>query len=614
MYRVLQIGLAVTIVTILALIAAPKFLSSSFIKQQIEAQLSEMLGRSVFLNGNSSVSIRPYLGVSYRDVTVLQADGNPDTPLVSVEGLRAKLGLFSAFWGNPQIVKLQLVRPRFNLRIDKDGVPNWRLEKGPLAERLSLPEAKQPKPFPLGTVQIEDGIVDISDETEGSESKLTALNGVISWDDIQSAGAATLDGVWRGEVVKLRASAASPFEILRGGSSSVELSIDSNPLVMDFNGTVDTADVPFAKGVLGASTPSPGRLAEWFGQNIPATLLLPDVSIGGDVTATAFRLDLPDAKVEIGQNDGVGQLQLVLDDTEQLSVNGTIAFESLALPDIRELGITRSKEMPNAAQPQALNLEFLRGLNVDLQVSAESAQSGPVQIESLAASAVINSGKASFDVGQAQTMGGALTGSVSLEVERNITQIAADLELKDIELAQLATLYGENSVSLDGQGSAALNLKSSGNDAKALMRSLKGSATVEGADGVLKGINLASIADPNSEDADDFNANIFDGETGFSELRMALMISNGIAYLQDTTMTASGFKAFLSGRTDIPKRSLALSGRIVRPLDASEEVETLQFFVGGTTVSPLLVPLSTTRRSQAAPDDAPTLSEENANN
>jgi len=606
MYRVLKIVLPLLIAVLVVLVAVPNFLSSSYIKQQVEVQLSDMLGRQVLLNGDSSVSVTPYLGVSYRNVTVRQAAASAELPLVAVEGLKAKLGLFSTIWGKPQVVEVELLRPSFNLMIAEDGTPNWRLEKGPLAERFSLPEGEKPRSFPLGAVVIEDGIVEITDARHRTTEKLTSLNGTVSWTGINAPGSAQLSAVWRGEIVHVAANATSPFEILRGGPSDLNVTFKANPLTLVFNGHIDTADVPFAKGKLEAATPSPKRFADWFGQSIPAAELLPEVSLDGEVTATMEKMDFPSVALKVGQNQGVGQLQLVRPQEQPISVNGTLAFETLRIKGPDEIVLPEPGAVENAVSSTDIDFSFLYGMNVDIQVSAGSGAIGPLSVEKLAASAVINNGKASFDVGQAQALGGALTGSLSLNTEQAETTVAADIDLKTIDLAQLAALYGADDTALKGSGSAVFNLKSTGTNPKTLLRKLKGTADIQGTDGEFKGIDLGKLAEATAENIENFDADIFSGQTTYSELQIAVSISNGVAYLRDSRMTSQNFRTFLTGRTDLPRQSLALSGRVVRPVEGDENydaVDAFRFFIGGTTTAPLFVPLAITKKSQAAPGD-----------
>ncbi|MEL6948183.1 MAG: AsmA family protein, partial [Pseudomonadota bacterium] len=104
-------GLACLMVVVV--VAAPLVMSSETVKARIEAQLSDVTGRRVRLAGDSSVSINPYLGVTYFDVTIGQAQGQAGAqgeaaPLVTIEEMRAQLGFLALLRGEITLSRLTL--------------------------------------------------------------------------------------------------------------------------------------------------------------------------------------------------------------------------------------------------------------------------------------------------------------------------------------------------------------------------------------------------------------------------------------------------------------------------------------------------------------------------
>ena len=154
MKRIVQTIIAVCVVVTAIILAAPLLLSSERVKLGIEKQLSDITGVVVVLSGESSLSFSPYLGVSYRNVS-LSRDQEAETPFVRVSGLKARVSLLSVLTGKPSLSEVRLVRPEFDLHMKSDGTPNWWSQDGPLARRLApiteVNEAPE-KPLALGTL------------------------------------------------------------------------------------------------------------------------------------------------------------------------------------------------------------------------------------------------------------------------------------------------------------------------------------------------------------------------------------------------------------------------------------------------------------------------------
>jgi len=123
MNRLLQTLVALIVLFGVVLLAVPYLLSSTSVKTSIEAQLSRLTGSRVTLNGESTISLNPYLGVSYQNVS-LKKDADT-APFLIVEDMKAHINLLSALTGNIKLSRLQLIRPKLSLIIDVNGVKNW---------------------------------------------------------------------------------------------------------------------------------------------------------------------------------------------------------------------------------------------------------------------------------------------------------------------------------------------------------------------------------------------------------------------------------------------------------------------------------------------------------
>ncbi len=593
MRRFAKIAIALAVLVAIVTIGTPRFLSSDLVKQKVADQLSALTGRTVSLNGSSSVSLSPYLGVAYDNVTFGPdiAGGDDASPnFISMDKMRARLGKISALWGDAKLTEVTLVRPRINLRIDENGEPNWLVKSGPLAQRLSLEPGEAPSALSLGTIVIEDGIVDIADARSGTTTSVTGLNGEISWADIDASGSAQLTAVWRGEVVKLDAQAQSPFELMRGGKSDLTASLTAKPLTATFKGSVDTQQKTTANGQFNSTSPSLRRLSEWLGRSLPAFESVGSTSLSGQVVATPGNMEFSEARVKLDEHSGTGRLQIAVDENEALSVNGTLAFETLRLPSLLDLATATSQSQTDGTKNDSvLDFSFLSGLTLDLRLSAELVVSEPFQLSNLAASAIVREGNAIFDIGQANGLDGTLSGSIALRSNEDRPSVATDLVLTDIDLEEFSSLYGTSIFSLSGRGNAEFKLKTTGFHPKQELLHLNGEGEVTSANGTLHGIDLAKIVD--FEDKKEDASSDFSGTTDYQKLRIGVFISNGIAFMRNSQLEGDNLVARLSGRSDLARRSLALRGQI-RRAEEENPATTVPFLIGGVASAPLFVPLS----------------------
>ncbi|MGI9354907.1 MAG: AsmA family protein [Rhizobiaceae bacterium] len=577
------IWLCVTVVLAAAILfAVPWFLSRGVVKERVAAQLSALTGKQVQLNGESSVSLWPFLRVSYHDVVVGGSLVLADLPpLVRMDGLDARLSLASAFWGETRLSQVTLVRPRFSLQINTEGTDNWTIREGPLADRLRQPS--EAEALDIGTLQIVNGIADYIDMRRDISAQLTDINGTIAWPDTSSTGTANVSAVWRGEVVKLTAEIDSPFDLLRGKVSQLTMNLLSKPVNLSYSGDAMLGDTPVANGKMTAICPSPRRLLEWTGQTIPVVANVAETFIEGNVTARTGTIEFQDANVRFGEHEGTGRLQVQTAGKDPL-VSGTLAFKTLWLPNPASLALQDADITPTGK----LDLSFLKGFGLDLRLSASTATLEPFEITDMAAAAIVRDGSASFEIGEAQALGGQMAGSISFSEGKGVGLFATDLSLNAVELEQLTTLYGSGELALEGVGNARFRLRSTGTSARGLLINLDGDGMIDGKAGSIKGVDLQDLPLDVTGSAEG-PTSPFSGVTPYDELSIKFSVTNGSAFFDGSSMASGSMAVSLGGQVDLLRRSLALRGEMTRQF--GDKATSSPFFVGGNTTAPLFAML-----------------------
>lgn len=596
-----KFAIVATIFLIVAIFAIPNLLSTAFVKQRVADQLSQLTGRQVALEGDSTISLRPYLGVSYDNVVISDPADADGKPLIAIDELKAKLGLFAALFGDAELTEIEFIRPHFHLRVDQNGHRNWLPEQGQIGAQIADPELGDS--LQLGRVRIEDGILELVNERQRLTRQLTAINGQLVWPNINDAANAQISAVWRGEIMEINASIAEPLAWLRDGVSEISIKLASNPLNLSFDGTNDAGSNRF-DGSLSIGSPSPKRLADWIGSQLPVFQKLGETSIAGDVIMENSSIEFPEASIGLEGHEGMGRLQLALREDGLFAVNGTLAFETIALPQFAQLlqgpAATATGTGNGETASTKFDLAFVEGLALDVRLSAKSASGAPFPVANLAAAAIINDGRASFDIGQAESLGGTISGSINLQSQEDAIALSANLVATAIDLSQLTQVYKDTGVSLEGTGDVSITLKSVGPDTAGLMRRLNGEGQMRGVDGTLIGLDLPDLFEDSNAGSESVSR-VSSGSTDYAEINLGYFIANGTAFLRDSNLIADTIDVMLKGRVDLVRSTLALRGMIKNNAGESVDAEDLQFFVGGTAASPLFVPLPVTRRSTEAP-------------
>lgn len=595
--------LTITVVVIAALctwLAIPSFVSTDRLRTALEQRLTMVFGHEVALKGGDSLTIRPYLETTYEKVRLGNADG--EMTLVNIEEMRVQFNAVSLVSGRPSIKKIVLVRPKVSLRAAANDGQNW-LGAVDLAKFMQDRANETAPP----NIEIVDGIVDWQTDGTAKIDNATSLNGALTWNSNRLGAAARLSGIWNGEAFNAEAGISELMAVFKQGNSQANIVFNSKPLRVQYEGDLSIDPNFSLKGQVDARTSSAFRASQWLHRPLPALSLTKELRLVGSVESKSSRFNVQEAVATIGDAVGRGRLQFIAEKST-LSVEGTLAFDEIRLPELFELG--------GLQEVREQGVESISdGLEMDVRMSANTATSGPLVMEALAASVFIKDGKTLLDIGQAQALDGQVAGTFRPDTSQ-FRGFAADLTMTDIDLLQLSQLYGTGDVAIEGRGDARFKLQSTAPKGESLLRRLNGSARIEGQNGVLRGVNLeavsAFIGEPEKIEA----SSVFSEQTGYDAIDLNFFMANGVAFFQDTTLTKGDVLVSLAGRSDLDARSLALQGRVLRSRERSENSDvvpavSLPFMVGGTAGRPLFIALPSNQTNTGPPNAIPESTDSN---
>ena len=585
MSRLQKLIAAFIVLAVVLFLAAPLLLSSTFVKSRIEAQLAQLTGREVLLAGDSSLSIYPYLGVTYGRFTIEQRD--VATPLMLADGIEARMSLISILTGKPQVNEITLLKPRLYLERNTDGLGNWRR-----SDRLPKSQTSLGKSFRIQTIKIKDGTIAYRDRRTDVSREIRTVNGSVVWPGEIAPLEATFSAQWLGKPFSMTTSIGDPVALASEEESGLKFKLTAELLEIAFTGKVDRRGGRSFGGAFRVTSPNLGKAAAWLDQPVGLASALEAMELSGTLSADSGKMAMNDAKLNLGDQKAFGRLQFKQDEDRKLTIGGTLAFDSIQLPDPAALVAAA------AANPDT-NVAALLNTNFDLRISAEKAKFGPLNLSNLAATAPLSDGSATFDIGQAEALDGLVSGTLSLHQDK-LAGAEIKVSVRDIALEQLSELNGDGPIKLQGKGNAKLLLRFIPGGA-GLMQNLNGEGSIEGEDGMIAGINLGTIATATKSPQSLTSENVFRSTTPYETLKVSFNIADGVMFFKDSELKSSTFASQIQGRADLVSKSVALSGVVFqqKPSPENSEVQrvlTVPFFIGGTIVKPLFVGLPSYRR------------------
>jgi uncharacterized protein involved in outer membrane biogenesis len=155
----------------------PYFIDWTSYRGDFEREASRILGREVKVEGDASARLLPFPSVTFTDVRVAGADGEP---ALTAETFSMDAELAPFLSGEVLIFDMRLVRPKAVIRIGNDGVVDWAIRP---ASRFDASHVT------LEKLSIVEGSVRIDHAASGRTHLLTEINTDVS--------ATTLAGPWR---------------------------------------------------------------------------------------------------------------------------------------------------------------------------------------------------------------------------------------------------------------------------------------------------------------------------------------------------------------------------------------------------------------------------------
>ena len=358
------------------------------------------------------------------------------------------------------------------------------------------------------------------------------------------------------------------------------------------------------EGTLAADAVSLRETLRWAGQQPLPGGGFGRFALKAQTNVVGTTIGLSRVNIELDGNAGEGVLTLTNGGRQTLQ--GTLAAEALDLtPYISTVRLLTTG--PRDWDRQEIALEGFKGIDVDIRLSAARVNVANARLGRTAVAATLRGGNLTVTVGEAQAFGGVLKGSFGIARSQAGADFKAQLQFSDVDLERcLGELLGIRR--LEGKGTLAFALDSSGASIYDLTKALNGTANLTSRKGAIAGFNVEQLLRRIERRPLSGGGEFRGGKTPYESLTVNLKISQGMATVEEVRMEGGAVRVALGGSASIPARDLDLKGTasLMSGVSGSANAGTpafeLPFMVQGPWDDPVMLPdvQSRIQRSGAA--------------
>lgn len=590
---------ALAVASGVALMALPFIASTQIVRDRIAIEMSAWSGYRVELGGAPDIEVWPFRAI-LSNVTLSGWSDPERKPVIVAERVEIELSALAALRGYIVFSSTRLIRP--TLRVAPVGgkllLPlspgGGRIARSIEAARVAVsanpsnPDLRGIPSDPFGKLEFVDGRIVVKRGGKDEEI-VTSLAGAVNWTALDRGGTLAATGIWRGESVALDMTMAKPLVLFAGGTAPLSISLKSAPASLTFEGSANLSRDTYFEGPLSFSTPSLKRMLEWSTEQATPGPALGSVAIKATVAGNGQRMRFADADVTLNGNPGMGVLDLSI--TEAVpTLSGTLAFDAL---DIRSFLTAFTPLVTGNGTVAEIDTAFADRFNLDLRLSAASANAGSATLTDVAATAQIKPGLAAFDISDGSAFGGSIQTGIRFDRQPGANQVELRLLATDIDGGILAAASKSASLVPTGRGTVSIILKGPGKSWNELLQKGDGSVTASFGQGAISNLDLNALVERMKQGGFFALAEVSKGSLPINSFELKASVSKGVARVEKAEVKAPGHTITLSGIVPYVGGGLALSGTI-HPLAAEgtnpPPLDSI-FFVGGSWSEPFIAPI-----------------------
>lgn len=562
MRRVVVGIVAIVLVLVAGLAAAPFLLPDSVLRRIAESAASAVTGRDLAIEGPFHVRVWPPLALEAGQVRLADAPWTGRQDMATVARFELSLDALALFDGLVRIERLVLERPEITFERDATGRSNWQPAKaeGSGAGPASGGDGGGLPRLLLDEVTIVDGRIRLVDRAAGTTREIRGLD--LRLEGGGTGGVLTLDGraVVEGEPVVLQGRLPDPDRLVASGEGPLDLTLTAPGGSLRASGQVrfgpDGAAVALG---LHAGFPRPGDTLAWLAVE-PGTAAgtFGRFAFDGTLEADLRHVSLKDAVIGLDaivlHGAAEADLTRARPWVEATFSTGVADLDPYLPPEAPsgETGAPAAADRDGAWPDDPIRLPLPLPVDLALALEFEGLRARGLVLGAGTLAVRTDGPKAHLLVPHLALYGGSARADWTLEAGERL-RVEGELELADVALHPfLVALAGFDR--LEGTGDARAELRSGGRNVRDLVSALEGAGEVRLRDGAIRGIDIGAmvrqVTSPGRAGGEGRR------KTDFAELGATFTITDGVLVSRDLVLRAPLLRLAGEGRVDLPARTL----------------------------------------------------------
>ena len=578
-------------------------------KPQAIQLVKDKLNRTLKINGDIKLTFYPAIGADLGGVTL--SEQASDKEFAAIDKARVSLQFMPLLSRELVVSRVEVHGVRANLVKHKDGTSNIDDLTGakPSATKgtttaptpATSPNGTPQKPiqFSIDSILIDDTSLGYADEASGAKytlSKFQLKTGKIAPGtpgdiDLSFALAASaplvaldvrlksrvafatdtgrfkLDGLdfqAKGDAAGMKLAAFS----IKGASEGDAKAVQSEEIAIDIDAKQGDKSIT-GKLAFGLAANLEAQVFEL--KKLSANVSVTDAKAGGE----PIKLSLTgSARADVPKQNVVLDFSTKFDDSTITGKAGVSHFSPPAYTfdlNIDKLDVDRytaaagkksgtTAAAPAAGQPEApLDFSALKSLQANGSLKIASLKAANLKAQNVRLDLKAANGRVDVNPLSASLYQGTMNGSLSL-VAAGTPQVGVKQTLNGIGIGPLLKDLIDKDM-LEGKGNVSVDVTGQGATVSAIKKALAGSASLNLADGALKGVNLAELvrkarAAIGTAKGETSQASSASEKTDFTELKASFAIKGGVAHNSDLSMKSPLIRIGGEGDVDIGSDSV----------------------------------------------------------
>jgi AsmA protein len=542
-------GLIVVAVALLMLIPADVY------RVPIEQAGEAATGRALRLRGPLGFTLYPEIGISVSDVTFANAPGARDAEMASIGRMIVGVRLMPLLSRRVEVTQLVLEKPVVHIEVAKDGTGNWVFAT---AKPEAPKEGGAAASFSLSNLRVRDGTFTYFDARTGKAQELDNVDLTIATTSLDQPFSVTGGANYKGHKLDMTGKLGNLGAALKQTETPASFSVSSDIVKMNLDGNVGGKTT--ASGKLHLEMPSLRQFANWFEVSLPPGKGLGTMSLDATVAMELRTFSASGIKLALDGMNVTGDFSLMTGGARP-ALAGKLAVDRLDLNTYMPAQTAGDKQA--AAKPASaaegwsdtpISFDILKTIDADLGLSVGRLLLSNIDVRKAQMTVALKGGVLNSNLQSIVLYQGMGKGSLVVDASESTPTIKNTLSVNGLQVEQFLTAFlGINRIA--GTGNVNFDVAGQGASPKAIIASLGGKGEIAFRDGMIKGVDLASVA--RTVQSALTGASVGEhASTDFAELGGTFTMSKGVMTNNDFHLLNPFVRMSGNGTVDLASRSL----------------------------------------------------------